>query len=282
MTTQKRVMTIQDISCAGRCSITVALPILSAGGIETCIIPTAILSTHTGDFTGFTFRDLTADILPVAEHWKTLDLEFDALYSGFLGSAEQIDAIGQIFREFKGPKTMVMVDPAMADAGVPYKTYTPEMVRRTTELCAMADIIVPNQTEAALLLGEDYKGDVTGKEETEALLRRLAGLGPKVVVLTGVSFEEGQLGAAAYDREADLFCYAFSPKAPGFFHGTGDVFASTFLASYLRKPDLQTALAASVGFVYDCVQETIRQGRETRYGVCFELQIPKLLQYLPE
>ncbi|MBE6037145.1 MAG: pyridoxamine kinase [Clostridiales bacterium] len=282
MITQKRVMTIQDISCVGRCSITVALPILSAAGIETAILPTAILSTHTGDFTGFTFRDLTEDIQPVADHWKTLDLEFDALYSGFLGSAEQIDTIRRIFREFKKEKTLILVDPAMADAGKPYKTYTPEMVRRTAELCTMADIIVPNQTEAALLLGEEYKGDVKSKEETEALLRKLAALGPKVVVLTGVSFSESELGAAAYDREKDEFSYAFSPRAKGFFHGTGDVFASAFLASYLRKPDLQTALETATGFVYDCVTETIRQGRETRYGVCFELLIPRLLEYLPE
>ena len=281
---QKRVMTIQDISCQGRCSLTVALPILSACGIETAILPTAVLSTHTGGFTGFTFRDLTDDITPISDHWKTLDRHYDAIYTGFMGSAHQIDLVQQMFRDFKDQGTVIMVDPAMADNGVLYKTYTKEMVEGTIGLAKMSDIVIPNQTEAAYLLGEEYKGDVKTPEEAEALMKKLAALGPKYVVVTGISFEEGKLGAGSYDSTTGKISYAFQDRAPGYFHGTGDVFASAFLGAYLQaKPGedpLAKGVQVAVDYTCDCIHRTIAEKQDIKYGVAFEMEVPKLLEYI--
>jgi pyridoxine kinase len=155
---QKRIAAIHDISCVGRCSLTVALPILSAAGIDTGILPTAVLSTHTGGFENFTYRDLTEDITPIASHWKSLDLKFDALYSGFLGSYEQIDLVSNLFELFKDQDTLILVDPVMADNGEFYSVYSPEMAKGMARLCQKADIIVPNLTEAAFMLDEPYCG----------------------------------------------------------------------------------------------------------------------------
>ncbi|MEL1136668.1 pyridoxal kinase, partial [Desulfitobacterium sp. THU1] len=152
MERQKRVAAIHDISCVGRCSLTVALPILSAAGLDTGVLPTAVLSTHTGGFEGFTYRDLTEDIEPISKHWQSLNLKFDALYSGFLGSFEQIDLVADLFKTFREEGTLVMVDPVMADNGVLYSVYSPEMAKGMAKLCSMADIMVPNLTEAAFML----------------------------------------------------------------------------------------------------------------------------------
>lgn len=179
MDKQKRIAAIHDISCVGRCSLTVALPILSAAGFDTSVLPTAILSTHTGGFEGFTYRDLTTDIKPISNHWQSLNIKFDALYSGFLGSFEQIDLVAELFDTFRSKETLVMVDPVMADNGVLYSVYSPEMAKGMSKLCAKADIIVPNLTEAAFLLEEEYVGENYSQEYIESLLKRLSVLGAK-------------------------------------------------------------------------------------------------------
>jgi len=158
MEKQKRVAAIHDISCIGRCSLTVALPILCAAGIDTGVLPTAVLSTHTGGFEGFTYRDLTEDIGPITKHWQSLNLKFDALYSGFLGSFNQIDLVANLFSTIGGENTLIMVDPVMADNGVFYSVYSHDMAKGMAKLCSMADIIVPNLTEAAFMLEEEYVG----------------------------------------------------------------------------------------------------------------------------
>ncbi|MEG1497729.1 MAG: bifunctional hydroxymethylpyrimidine kinase/phosphomethylpyrimidine kinase, partial [Clostridiales bacterium] len=157
MERQKRVVAIHDISCVGKCSLTVALPILSAMGVETSIIPTAVLSTHTGGFEGYTYRDLTEDIMPIVNHWQTLDLQVDAVYTGFLGSFEQIDLMKQIFKTFKNTDNLIFVDPVMADNGVMYASFSPDFAQGMASLCSKADIIVPNITEACFMVGEEYK-----------------------------------------------------------------------------------------------------------------------------
>ena len=151
----KRAAAIHDISGFGKCSLTVALPIISAMGIEVSVIPTAVLSTHTGGFTGFTYRDLTGDMRPIAEHWNSLGIKFDAIYSGFLGSVEQIDIVTDFIDDFKEKDTVVLVDPAMADGGKMYTVFDMDFAKQMTRLCAKADIIVPNFTEAAFMLGEE-------------------------------------------------------------------------------------------------------------------------------
>ncbi|MEA4900010.1 pyridoxamine kinase [Desulfitobacterium sp.] len=280
MNKQKRVLAIHDISCVGRCSLTVALPIISVAGFDTSVLPTAVLSTHTGGFEGFTYRDLTEDIDPISEHWQSLNLKFDALYSGFLGSFEQIDLIAGLFDRFKTRNTLIMVDPVMADNGVLYTVYSPEMAKGMAKLCAEADIIVPNLTEAAFILDEEYKGDNYTQDDIEKVLRKLAALGPRKVVLTGVSFENDKLGAAAYDCDLDKVMYAFNEKVDGNFHGTGDIFGSTLLSALLNDFPLEEAIQIAVDYTHRCISLTVEAEQERRYGVCFEKALPYLIERL--
>ncbi|MGL4607287.1 MAG: pyridoxamine kinase [Eubacteriaceae bacterium] len=280
MEKQKKVMAIHDISCVGRCSLTVALPILSAGGLDTGVLPTAVLSTHTGGFENFTYRDLTEDIIPISEHWQSLNLKFDALYSGFLGSFEQIDLIANLFQTFKTQDNLILVDPVMADNGELYAIYSPEMARGMAKLCAEADIIVPNLTEAAFLLEEAYVGSDYDQPYIEALLKRLSKLGSKKVVLTGVSFEQGRLGAASYDTETQKISYAFCDQIDGYYHGTGDVFGSALLAGLLNDFTLDESMKIAVDYVRECIALTLELNQERRYGVCFEKALPFLMKQL--
>ncbi len=277
---QKRVAAIHDISCVGRCSLTVALPILSAAGFDTSILPTAVLSTHTGGFEHFTYRDLTADITPIANHWESLNLKFDALYSGFLGSYEQIDLVGSLFDTFQTDNTLTLVDPVMGDNGELYSIYSKEMAQGMTRLCAKADIIVPNLTEAAFLLEEPYVGESYNQSYVENLLVSLSQLGSKKVVLTGISFTDTKLGAVAYDSEANTFDYAFNERIHDNFHGTGDIFGSTLLAGILNDFSLKDSLQIAVDYTRECIIKTVALNQEKRYGVCFERALPYLIKRL--
>lgn len=173
----KRVVSIQDISCLGKCSLTVALPIISAMGVETCVVPTAVLSTHTGGFSGFTFHDLTQEVAPIADHWAKEGISFDAIYTGYLGSFEQIHLVSQFFDRFGGQDTLIYVDPAMADNGVLYTGFTPEFAKEMGTLCGKADVIVPNLTEASFMLGVDYVGENYDEAYIRDLLKQLTGPG---------------------------------------------------------------------------------------------------------
>ena len=280
MNKQKRALAIHDISCVGRCSLTVALPILSVGRIDTSVLPTAILSTHTGGFTDFTYRDLTADIRPISQHWQSLGLKFDALYSGFLGSFAQIDLVAELFDTFKRKDNLILVDPVMADHGELYSVYTPEMASGMGKLCAKADIIVPNLTEAAFLLGEPYIGEQQSQQYVESTLKKLGDIGVPQVVLTGICFEYEKLGAASYDSNTGRISYAFLNRIPGYFHGTGDVFGSTMLAALLNGFTLEQATQLAVEFTHRCIELTVEAKQELRYGVCFERALPLLIEKL--
>lgn len=281
MTIQKRAATIQDISCFGRCSLTVALPLLSAAGIETCAIPTAVLSTHTGGFTGYTYRDLSSDIPAVAAHWQSLGLQFDTVYTGYLGSFEQLRMVEAFLDTFAPQGVLKVVDPAMADNGRLYGGFADDFPKGMAALCGKADVIVPNLTEAAFMLGEPFSEQYT-KDEIEALVRRLAKLGCRQVVLTGVSFEAGTLGAAAYDRETDRVTYCFRPRIDRMYHGTGDVFASVLTAALTRGFSLEKATETAVEFTVGCIAHTAEIAPETNYGVNFEQEIPRLLELLKD
>ena len=200
---QKKVVAIHDISCYGRCSLTVALPILSAAGINTPIIPTAVLSTFVGPFPNFTYRDMTEDIIPVVEHWNDMGFEFDAVYTGFLGSKEQVDVVRKAIRMIKNPDTRVYVDPVMGDHGDLYSTFNEDFPAEMAKLCKDADIIIPNFTEATRMLKEPFKTGPYTKEYVEKLIRKTGTLSAGKVVLTGVHFDEKHLGAATYDKETD-------------------------------------------------------------------------------
>jgi pyridoxine kinase len=276
----KRVVAIHDISGFGKCSLTVVLPIISAAGIEVTVLPTAILSTHTGGFTGFTYRDLTEDIQPISDHWQSLELKFDAIYTGFLGSFEQLDLVGRFFDRFKTPDNLILVDPVMADNGELYKIFTPEFAIGMSRLCQKADLIVPNLTEAALLLGEAYNPGPYNETYISELLKKLSGLGPKQVVLTGVFFNEHELGAATYDAATGDITYFFEHRVPGYYHGTGDVFGSALLAAVTNGFSLSKAAEIAVRFTGSAIRKTALAGTDIRFGVNFEQTIPELLKNL--
>jgi pyridoxine kinase len=276
----KRIVAIHDISGFGKCSLTVALPVISAAGIETTVLPTAVLSTHTGGFTGYTYRDLTEDIQPVADHWQSLGIAFDAIYTGFLGSFTQLELIGRFFDTFKTRENIILVDPVMADNGELYKIFTPEFAAGMSRLCRKADVIAPNLTEAALLLGEPYRPGPYGERYISELLRRLSELGPRQVVLTGVYFNEKELGAAAYDAATEEESCSFAKRIPGYYHGTGDVFGSALLAAMMNGFPLSEATGIAVRFTASAIRKTADAGTDIRFGVNFEQTIPELLKDL--
>ncbi len=281
MNSSKRVAAIHDISGFGKCSLTVALPILSAAGIETCPVPTAVLSTHTGGFTGFTYRDLTNDLRPFAAHWKSLNLKFDAIYSGFLGSFEQLDIVEEFFDDFKEKNNIILVDPVMADNGELYKIFSPEFALGMAKLCRKADILVPNLTEASLILGEEYKEGPYTEEYIKYLLEGLSDIGPKQIVLTGVYFKDTtQLGAATYDRNTNTVGYVSAEKINGYYHGTGDIFGSALLAAILNGFNLNKSAQIAVNFTANSIRRTAEAQTDPKYGVAFEQEFPEFLKEL--
>lgn len=280
MVKQKRVAAIHDISGFGKCSLTVALPILSAAGIEASLMPTAVLSTHTGGFTGYTFRDLTNDLRPFANHWKSLGLNFDAIYSGYLGSFEQLQIVGEVIDMFKTNNNIVLIDPVMADNGELYGAFTPDFVAGMAKLCAKADIITPNITEAAVMLGQTYRDGPYEKAYIEKLLHGLAELGPRCIVLTGVCFDGDNIGAASYDNTSGKVHYELSGRIDGFYHGTGDVFASVLLAGLLNGLDIDKASQLAVDFTQGSIVRTSAAGNDQRFGVNFEAGLPQLIKDL--
>ena len=213
----KRIITVQDISCVGKCSLTVALPIISAMGVEASVLPTAVLSTHTA-FKGFTFRDLTSDIQPICDHWKQEKIHFDAIYTGYLGSFEQLDLMHKLIADFGGGDTLTIVDPCMADNGKLYTGFTQEFAFAMAKLCGKANVIVPNLTEASYLLGIPYKPSGYDEDYIKDILKKLAALGAQKIVLKGVEFAEdqadlkgvaGKIGIASYDSASDTFTWYF-------------------------------------------------------------------------
>jgi len=267
---RKRVLAIHDISCFGRCSLTAALPIISSTGVECTVMPTAVLSTHTGGFTGYTYRDLTDDLIPILEHWKTLGLRFDSVYTGFLGSFEQIDIVSKIFDELRGKDTIIVVDPVMADNGELYPIFDKNFPKGMRKLCKKADVIVPNITEAVLLLEEEYIKGPYSEEYIEGLLKRLGKIGSNKIVLTGVFFDEKHLGAAAYDVKTEEISYSFHELVPGYYHGTGDVFGSVVVSALMNESDLKKANDLAVKFTAECIVRTRASGADVRFGVDFE------------
>lgn len=280
MKKQKRIAAIHDISGFGKCSLTVALPVISAAGIETSVIPTAVLSTHTGGITGYTCRDLTDDMPEISAHWKSLGLTFDAIYSGYLGSTSQIDIVENIFDSFKTDKNFILVDPAMADNGKMYALFDRDFATHMKRLCQKADIIVPNITEALFMLGEEYVEGPYSKGFIEELLKKLSELGPKQIVLTGVHFDKKHIGAACFDKEAGQIEYVFSKKIPGMYHGTGDVFASALTAALVNGKTLKYATKVAVRFTVGSIKRTANGGTDHKYGVDFERGLSKLIRLI--
>lgn len=274
----KRIVTVQDISCVGKCSLTVALPIISAMGVEAAIIPTAVLSTHTM-FSGFTVKDLTDQIEPITNHWQNEKIAFDAIYTGYLGSFEQIDLMKKMFSEFRTDKSITFVDPAMGDHGKLYPAFDEKFAKHMATLCAEADIIVPNITEACFMTGTEYK-ESYDEDYVNDLLRKLSALGAKLSILTGVSFGDGKTGVMGYDSEKDETYYFCHEKLSSSYHGTGDIFSSTCLGALMRGFDWKKAIEIAALYTAECIRITMADGKLQWYGVHFEQAIPYLLDLI--
>lgn len=272
----KRILTIQDISCVGQCSLTVALPILSACGLETAVLPSAVLSTHTGGFKGYTFRDLTDDMMPICEHWKKENIRFDAFYTGYLGSSRQVDFVRAILSSTGVDGAMKVIDPAMADFGKLYSGFDAAFVDAMKNLCREADILLPNITEASLLTGMEYK-EVYDEAYVRSLCEKLVAQGSKCIVLTGVGYREGYTGVAIY--EAGQMQYYEHKKIKMGCHGTGDVYASAFVGAVLRGLSKFDAAKIAADYTLRCIENTVGD-KAHWYGVKFETALPELIQML--
>ena len=280
MPLQKRIAAVHDISGIGKCSLTAALPVLSAAGCEAAVIPTAVLSTHTGGFSEYTYRDLTDDMLGIAQHWNKCGFEFDAFYSGFLGSTAQIDIVLQIIDTICNDDTLILIDPAMADNGRLYTTFAPDFPDYMKRLCKRADIITPNITEICLMTGNEYKRGPYDKTYIDKLLNDGKALCSGKIVLTGVFFEDDNLGCAVFDTKSDDTQYIMNEKCKGFYPGTGDMFASALLAGLMNDMPLEDSAQIAVDFVRECITETQKEGDPIAYGVYFERALPYLMKRL--
>lgn len=274
----KRIITIQDVSCVGRCSLTVALPIISAAGVETAILPTAVLSTHTA-FPKYTFCDLTNEIEPISDTFAELGIGFDAIYTGYLGSFRQLELVENFFKRFGKENTAIFIDPVMADNGQLYKGFTTDFAARMAKLCSNATLILPNLTEASFMLDVPYNPDYD-EEYIRKMLRDLTGLGAKCAALTGISFDENKIGYYFYNSETDEYYSYFGEKLPVSYHGTGDIFASAALGAYMRGKTLPEALNVAVDFTLECMKKTMADPDRRFYGVNFEEALPLLYDKL--
>lgn len=262
-----RIAAIHDLSCFGRCSLTIALPVLSAMGCQCCPLPTALLSAHTG-ISGFTFLDTTGEMRRISAHWSQLSLHFQAIYTGFLGSAPQINLVEDFLRRFHAPDTLLVMDPVMGDHGTPYKTCTPALRQGLRELVAQADVITPNLTEAAILLDIPYHESQTA--DASELVRALSLQGQRSVVLTGYAAAPGQVGALCYDRDTRQVEAVQTARVPQDFPGTGDLFASVLTGALTRGAPLLQAARTAVDFVGSCVARSVAEGADEAEGVDFE------------
>lgn len=270
----KKLLTIQDISCVGQCSLTVALPILSACGFETAILPSAVLSTHTAGFSGYTFRDLTDDMPKISEHWKKENISFDCVYTGYLGSAQQVDYVKDIFSSLLHKNGVTVVDPAMADNGKLYPAFDSAFVESMKKLAFCADIIVPNITEACFLTGTEFS-ETYSETYIRDLIKKLHDSGSGRIVLTGVSYKPETTGVVV--SENGKFSYYEHKKISKGCHGTGDVYASAFVGAYMNGKSLYDAAKIAADYTVKCIENT-QDDASHWYGVKFEPVLPYLIQ----
>lgn len=272
----KRLLTIQDISCVGQCSLTVALPVISACGIETCVLPSAVLSTHTAGFSGYTFRDLTDDIPSIKAHWEKENIKFDAIYTGYLGSTKQIEYVADIFDSVGKENCIKVVDPAMADNGKLYPGFDAEFVQAMKGLCAKADYLVPNITEASFLTNMEYKTKYD-RAYIDEIIEKMCELGCKNVILTGVSYEEGKTGVVVFEN--GTYSYYEHIFLPNSCHGTGDIYASAFVGALTRGKTAYEAAKIAADYTVECIKTTAEEENHW-YGAKFEPVLSKLINSL--
>lgn len=274
----KKILTIQDISCVGQCSLTVALPVISACGIETCVLPSAVLSTHTAGFSGYTFRDLTEDMPAITEHWVKEGISFAAIYTGYLGSTKQIDYVADTFTRTAAENCVKIVDPAMADNGKLYPGFDAAFAEAMKGLCGKADFVLPNITEAGFLTGIPYKTEYD-RAYIDELLEKLLTLGCKNVILTGVSYAPGKTGVVV--MENGKYAYYEHDLLPNSCHGTGDIYASAFVGALVRGKSAYDAARIAADYTVECIRATAEEDNHW-YGAKFEPVLGKLIKALEE
>jgi len=272
----KKILTIQDISCMGQCSLTVALPIISACGIETCVLPSAVLSTHTAGFTGYTFRDLTEDMPAIKNHWVKEGIRFECVYTGYLGSTKQIQYVDDIYQATKTENGLLIVDPAMADNGKLYPGFDDAFVEAMKGLCAKADYIIPNITEACFLTGTEYKTEYDESYIRE-LLDKLLALGCNNIIFTGISYQPGKTGVIVCEK--DQCEYYEHELLPNSCHGTGDIYASAFVGALMRGKTAYHAAKIAADYTVECIKATAEEENHW-YGAKFEPVLSKLIEKL--
>ena len=275
----KRIATIQDFSCVGRCSLTIALPVISAAGVECCCVPTAVLSNHTG-FESYYIRDLTEDLNCFSEQFKANGITFDAIYSAYLANSSQVEYVLKFISDFKQKYSVVLVDPVMGDHGKLYAQITEDYAEKMRLLCAEADVITPNLTEAFLLLGREYH-DFPDTAEIDSMLHGLIELGTEKAVITGISnpADNSEIGWAALERGGEVF-RSFSEKYDINPMGTGDIFASATLSAIVNGKSFENALNIAENFTNKSVALTAADPDRRFYGVNFEKAIPEYIQLL--
>lgn len=274
----KRMVSIQDISCIGKCSQTIALPVLSAMGIETAIIPTAVLSTHTM-FPNFTFRDLSDDIPKIAAHWKSLDISFDAILTGYIGSVEMIDMIADFYDSFRTNENIIVLDPAFADKGKLYPGFDNKYADAIASLCKKADMIVPNVTEASIIAGLPYK-ETYDMDYIDSILDAISTKGISNIIITSVVIDDKN-GIACRFKDGTSFTY-FRDNITSAFHGTGDLFASAFTGALVNNLPLKDAATTAVDYVYETLKTTLANNKYNWYGVDFEMTLPYLINRITQ
>lgn len=270
----KKILTVQDISCVGQCSLTVALPIISACGVETAVLPSAVLSTHTAGFKGYTFRDLSDDMPDICAHWQKEGITFDAIYTGYLGSQKQIEYVKNIFGSVANGNCVKVVDPAMADNGSLYPGFDIDFAKAMASLCVEADYVIPNITEAAFMTGVEYKTEYD-RAYIDLLLSKLCDIGCKNVILTGISYREGYTGVVCLvDGEYSYYEHERMPKGS---HGTGDIYASAFVGALMNGKSVYDSARIAADFCVECIKETQKHENHW-YGSAFEPVLYKLIE----
>ena len=275
----KRVAAVHDMSCIGRCSLAVIIPILSCMGIQVCPLPTAVLSTHLGGFTDVAFCDFTDHMPDFFAHWKKESLTFDCIYSGFLASEHQIDVVSGFIDEFSDNSPLVVVDPVMGDDGKLYSVYTSQMQEQMRMLIQKADIITPNYTEAGFLLGNSYQDTVVEEESIKNWLVQLAAFGPSIVIITGIPLTNKRIMNLGYDKDKGCFWQVVNEVIPARYPGTGDIFASVLIGALLQNSSLPVAMKRSADFVAAGLKATFEAGTPTREGLLLEKVLPKLFEW---
>lgn len=270
----KRILTVQDISCVGQCSLTVALPIISACGVEASVLPSAVLSTHTAGFEGYTFRDLTEDMPMIKKHWVSEGIQFDAIYTGYLGSSKQIDYVQELFEEVSKDACIKIVDPAMADNGKLYPGFDMEFVERMKKLCAQADYIIPNVTEACLLAGTEYREN-HDSIYIQDLIKKLELIGCNNIIFTGVSYSAANTGVVVVEN--GKIAYYEHQKLSNGCHGTGDIYSSAFVGALMRGKKPYEAARIAADYTVLCIKETQKLDNHW-YGAAFEPVLGKLIE----